>query len=887
MNIIDDDKKFEIDVRTRKVRHTDEGEVRLIQGDHNSERITFTMDRYVENHDMSSCSKVEIHFINVDSSGKKESEDVYTVDDVAVDSSDDKIIFSWLVSKSATQYAGIVSFGINFTTLDESNKVIYSWRTGINKDINIGESINCKEGANEEYSDILAKWEERWEERLDDYIKSEDLIVTCNAEINAKTNTKNKTITISNASASYNDIRTAYKNGADVILKADFGDACFIYARIEEDAGGNYRWSFWLSRNIKADVWCSSDDSWMGLVFDLATEEKLNLKQNKDFIVTCTATINKDKTVTIKDASASYVEIKEAMDDGVDVILEVDFDVTTYYARLDENLTGNPTYRWSFIYKGEDDGLRERPGDFICYIGCHMTNSWDGYIVKLITKEAIENEIVVDCHAGAKGYYYSHIDLTNKKIYLSGSQVLPQLGAGEVITYFETPAYEAGNGISIVNSNKYDYLGRSTATIKSVSNNVIEYDGDIGFTKINSVSDFSIDDYTLYVPDQPDIGRVKVREGGLAIGDRTTATGSYSFATNREGGAHGNYSFTSGRGCRANYCSDAGGYKTKGNGQYTFTRGSNTEADADNSSALGKGTKATTPEQVVHGRYNIIDTLKKFAHIVGNGTSKTKLSNAYTLDWEGNGWFANDVRFGNISLKELIPPQMHARFFRGKNLGATYTAEQQAAVKNGTFDDLFVGDYWEIDDIKWRIVDMDYWYGTGHLTETPHHLVIMPDTYVSRNVMNDTYSTEGGYMGSKIYTEILPGIVTSIKAKFNDRVWGHEEYFVDMVDNGRPIERAQVVSYVDLPSEIMMYGTRIWSYGNDGKTDLITYCNTQLALFNLVPYYIQPSRNPNYNTYWLRDTASEGGWAYVDPMGRAGRASADVEEGIRPVFALY
>ena len=665
--IVDKDPYFTIDPQTRTITNKSTDKRNIIQFDHNSERFTFSLPRYIENHDMTECDVVQVHYANVDSSTMEQVLGVYNVDDVAVDKTDNSMItLSWLLSQNTTQRVGKLEFLVRFVCTDGNGNVEYAWNTAIFKGITITEGMNNTDVIEAEYPDVLASL---------------------------------------------------------------------------------------LSHLRDVDI---------------------HLKQ-------------------------------------------------------------------------------------------------------------------VDCHAGAKGYYYSFVDLTNKKIYLSTEQVLPQLGEGVIDATFATPTYEIGNGISIVNSNKYDYLGRCTATIKSISNNVIEYDGDVGFTKIYDCGTPNLDDYTLYVPDQPEIGIVDVREGAIATGDRTSATGSFAVALNREGGAHGNYSLTSGRGCRANYCADAGGYKTKANGQYAFTRGSNTEANGDNSSAVGKGTNATAPEQKVHGRYNIIDTLKKFAHIVGNGTSNSKRSNAHTLDWEGNGWFANDVQFGNISLKELIPPQIHSRFFRGKKLGNAYTSEQQSAVEAGTFDDLFVGDYWEIDGIKWRIVDIDYWYGTGHSLETPHHLVVMPDTYLARSVMNDTYSTEGGYMGSKIYTKILPNIGTEINAKFGGRVWGHEEYLVNEVDNGKPTNREFVTSLVDLPSEIMMYGARIWSFCNDGSEDLAlgTYCNTQLALFNLIPYYIQPSRNPNYNTYWLRDTASVGGWAYVDPMGRACRASAQVEEGIRPVFALY
>ena len=54
-----------------------------------------------------------------------------------------------------------------------------------------------------------------------------------------------------------------------------------------------------------------------------------------------------------------------------------------------------------------------------------------------------------------------------------------------------------------------------------------------------------------------------------------------------------------------------------------------------------------------------------------------------------------------------LSPINHRNIFRGKNLGSAVTEEQKTAIQSGTFDDLFVGDYWEIDGVKWRIVDMD------------------------------------------------------------------------------------------------------------------------------------------------------------------------------------
>ena len=56
----------------------------------------------------------------------------------------------------------------------------------------------------------------------------------------------------------------------------------------------------------------------------------------------------------------------------------------------------------------------------------------------------------------------------------------------------------------------------------------------------------------------------------------------------------------------------------------------------------------------MQGEYNIPDTSTptkrgRYADIVGNGKSSRMLSNAYTLDWNGNGWFAGDVYVGSTS----------------------------------------------------------------------------------------------------------------------------------------------------------------------------------------------------------------------------------------------
>lgn len=235
----------------------------------------------------------------------------------------------------------------------------------------------------------------------------------------------------------------------------------------------------------------------------------------------------------------------------------------------------------------------------------------------------------------------------------------------------------------------------------------------------------------------------------------------------------------------------------------------------------------------------------------------------------------------------LISAINHRNIFRGKNLGTSVTATQKTAIQNGSFDDLFIGDYWVINGVNWRIVDMDYWYNTfttDYEPFTTHHLVIMPDTCLYYNVMNDDYTTVGGYVGSDMYKTGLTQAKTTITTAFGSMVLTHGEYLVNAITNGKPSGATLKASMVEIPSEIMMYGTNIYSPGNDGTTipSLYTYCKSQLALFDIAPQFIIVPDD----YYWLRDVVSSGGFAIVYSDGYAGSYAADAGFGVRPVFSI-
>ena len=79
---------------------------------------------------------------------------------------------------------------------------------------------------------------------------------------------------------------------------------------------------------------------------------------------------------------------------------------------------------------------------------------------------------------------------------------------------------------------------------------------------------------------------------------------------------------------------------------YSHVENKDNVASGTCSHAEGNRTVAAGMNQHVQGKFNLVDLEDKYAHIVGNGANWQNPSNAHTLDWEGNAWFAGDVRVG-------------------------------------------------------------------------------------------------------------------------------------------------------------------------------------------------------------------------------------------------
>ena len=243
---------------------------------------------------------------------------------------------------------------------------------------------------------------------------------------------------------------------------------------------------------------------------------------------------------------------------------------------------------------------------------------------------------------------------------------------------------------------------------------------------------------------------------------------------------------------------------------------------------------------------------------------------------------AEDALFA--MLDSFAPVELRRVIFRGKNLGTALTAVQKAAIKDGSFKGMFLGDYWSIGGRIWRIVDMDYWYNCGDTAFTSHHLVIMPDEALYNAQMNTTNITTGGYVGSEMYKKNLANAKTIVNAAFQGSVLTHREHLCNAVANGKQSGGAWFDSSIELPSEIMMYGHIHFGNASDGNTipNIYTPSKTQLALFMVCPRFI----TDRSHAQWLRDVVSSAFFADVDSHGNTYCYYASDSFGVRPVFPV-
>ena len=254
------------------------------------------------------------------------------------------------------------------------------------------------------------------------------------------------------------------------------------------------------------------------------------------------------------------------------------------------------------------------------------------------------------------------------------------------------------------------------------------------------------------------------------------------------------------------------------------------------------------------------------------------------------------------------PAGLHNAIFRGKDVskympssivsGGDGSIYDRIAGTNGykMFQDLYVGDYIVADNVNatvngivWRIAGFDIYYGKGDTAFNTHHAVIVPDTNLTTSYMNSSATTEGGYVGSYMYTTKLPSVLsTYITPVFGNNVLTHKTNLTNSMgtslynrygtNSGASNWYAWYERQLDLMNEVQVTGTIAWSSsGYDIGAD-----NTQFPLFRLRPEFI----NKDGTWYWLRSISSSTCYARITGAGCTITDYANNSHGVRPYFYI-
>ena len=165
LEVIDTDHYFVVDSFTREITSKQPQKDILIQNDHNSERFTFEIPRFIEGRDVGLCNVVQVCYTN----GKKSG--VYTVDDLAIyPFVNDTVICSWLISQNATSVVAPLVFMLRFAQVNGDGTIEYAWSTKTYNNVKIVESLDSVDKFTNEYVDAIQQWKAQVMDETQTYI---------------------------------------------------------------------------------------------------------------------------------------------------------------------------------------------------------------------------------------------------------------------------------------------------------------------------------------------------------------------------------------------------------------------------------------------------------------------------------------------------------------------------------------------------------------------------------------------------------------------------------------------------------------------------------------------------------------------------------------------
>ena len=259
-------------------------------------------------------------------------------------------------------------------------------------------------------------------------------------------------------------------------------------------------------------------------------------------------------------------------------------------------------------------------------------------------------------------------------------------------------------------------------------------------------------------------------------------------------------------------------------------------------------------------------------------------SDVFVLENQNN---TKKAEFGDVyheMMTRIVPNNAgaHNSIFRGRNLGTKVSDDQKKAIADGTFKDIFVGDFWKINGTTYRVAACDMYLNFGDNALKKHHLVVVPDYNMYSEQMNDSNTTSGGYIGSKMWKTGLDKAKSTIRKDFGSLLIKHRELLTNSTSGDEPNGWTWVDCEVSLMNERQVFGGGSWGHRGYNASYNVGIRHTQLPLFSLAPNTVQIG----YSWYWLSDVASSTFFADVSGYGNSTGDNASDSGGVRPFFLI-
>lgn len=250
----------------------------------------------------------------------------------------------------------------------------------------------------------------------------------------------------------------------------------------------------------------------------------------------------------------------------------------------------------------------------------------------------------------------------------------------------------------------------------------------------------------------------------------------------------------------------------------------------------------------------------------------------------------------------------HNGIFRGKDLTSLGVNEICKRISNGSFEDLYIGDYFDItinaegnEVVRCILAGFDMYWNNGNTAFATHHAVIVTKNCLkTTHAMNPTNTTAGGFINSDMWKTIIPLYNTAFGSVLGSHLLSHRTLLTknmnaELASNAGAGFKGASSSWdwydtkLSLLSEIQVYGSNVFS-----SSFYDTGCdNLQLPLFALDPTAKVCGRGGNgvgsetsKQWYWLRNIASASGFARVNYHGDSYFTDASSSSGVRPLFCI-